>query len=445
LKEKMSNPMTGYPDPRQNPIAPPSESEVVGRILALQEQQKPWFVTIFSNIRDVINPPKQDPLQVSFRPLSEEELLHSSDPYLASLARLDQEHKKSYFQCLGESLKLLFSNEQLPAIQLTSRPLTEEELRQATGLAELEKTSLPWYRTFLGNLKDLLFPEKLPPLELTSRPVQVRELFEKDKYAGRSGVMSLAIHVGLVTLAFLLGTNKTIQSAVKNTMPVFSPVDIAPYQPQAAPKKQAMGGGGGGGDRSPLPASKGKLPRQDLKQFTPPMAVVNNPNPKLIMEPTIIVPPDVTLPNVNMAQYGDPTARIGPPSNGPGSGGGIGSGSGGGVGPGRGGGFGPGEGGGAGGGAFRIGGGVSAPVPIYKVEPEYSEEARKAKFQGTVLLSIVVDETGKTTNVRVVRPLGMGLDEKAIEAVLKWRFRPGYKEGRPVAVMANVEVNFRLL
>jgi TonB family protein len=228
-------------------------------------------------------------------------------------------------------------------------------------------------------------------------------------------------------------------------MPVFSPVDIAPYQPQAAAKKQAMGGGGGGGDRSPLPASKGKLPRQDLKQFTPPMAVVNNPNPKLIMEPTIIVPPDVTLPNVNMAQYGDPTARIGPPSNGPGSGGGIGSGSGGGVGPGRGGGFGPGEGGGAGGGAFRIGGGVSAPVPIYKVEPEYSEEARKAKFQGTVLLSIVVDETGKTTNVRVVRPLGMGLDEKAIEAVLKWRFRPGYKEGKPVAVMANVEVNFRLL
>ena len=73
-----------------------------------------------------------------------------------------------------------------------------------------------------------------------------------------------------------------------------------------APKKQTMGGGGGGGDRSPLPASKGRLPKASLRQFTPPMAVVNNPNPKLTMEPTIIAPPDVNLPQVNMAQYGDP-------------------------------------------------------------------------------------------------------------------------------------------
>ncbi|HPT25633.1 MAG TPA: energy transducer TonB, partial [Bryobacteraceae bacterium] len=197
--------------------------------------------------------------------------------------------------------------------------------------------------------------------------------------------------------------------------------------------------------RSPLPASKGRLPRADLKQFTPPVAVINNPNPKLMMEPTILVPPDVPLPNINMAQYGDPLARIGPASNGPGSGGGIGSGSGGGVGSGRGGGFGPGEGGGVGGGVFRIGGGVSAPVPIFKVEPEYSEEARKAKYQGTVLLAIVVDVDGTTRNIRVLRTLGMGLDEKAIEAVSKWRFRPGMKGGQPVPVQANVEVSFRLL
>jgi TonB family protein len=94
---------------------------------------------------------------------------------------------------------------------------------------------------------------------------------------------------------------------------------------------------------------------------------------------------------------------------------------------------------------YRIGGGVSDPVPIFKPEPEYSEEARKAKFQGSVLLSIVIDENGKTRDVRVLRPLGLGLDEKAIEAVLKWRFRPSQKDGRPVAVTANVEVNFRLL
>ena len=163
------------------------------------------------------------------------------------------------------------------------------------------------------------------------------------------------------------------------------------------------------------------------------------------MEPTIVVQPDAPLPNVNMAQLGNPLGVTGPPSNGPGSGGGIGSGKGGGVGPGSGVGFGPGSGAGTGGGVFRIGGGVSRPELIFKPEPEYSEEARKAKFQGTVTLSIVVMPDGSTSNIRVIRPLGLGLDEKAIEAVRKWRFRPSLKDGNPVPVHANVEVNFRLL
>src|SRR5262249_20359922 len=171
----------------------------------------------------------------------------------------------------------------------------------------------------------------------------------------------------------------------------------------------------------------------------------NNADPKLTMEPSIIAPPVVALPQVNMSQYGDPLARIGPPSNGPGSGGGIGSGSGGGVGSGKGGGFGPGEGGGVGGGVFRVGGGVSAPALLFKKEPEYSEEARKAKYQGTVTLYVEVDPSGKATNIRVLHSLGWGLDEKAIEAVRQWKFRPGMKDGKPVTVQASIEVNFRLL
>ncbi|RPI19789.1 MAG: energy transducer TonB, partial [Acidobacteriales bacterium] len=137
--------------------------------------------------------------------------------------------------------------------------------------------------------------------------------------------------------------------------------------------------------------------------------------------------------------------RIGPPSSGTGSGGGIGSGSGGGVGSGRGAGFGPGEGGGFGGGVFRAGGGVTSPVLTFKVEPEYSEEARKAKYMGTVLLYVEVNERGLPQNPRVLRAVGMGLDEKAIEAVMKWKFQPGRKDGKPVTVAAQVEVNFRLL
>ena len=84
-------------------------------------------------------------------------------------------------------------------------------------------------------------------------------------------------------------------------------------------------------------------------------------------------------------------------------------------------------------------------MPIFSPEPEYSEEARKAKFQGTVRLSLVVDEHGLPTQIKVITPLGLGLDAKAIEAVQKWKFKPGIKDGKPVAVQASVEVNFRLL
>jgi len=96
-------------------------------------------------------------------------------------------------------------------------------------------------------------------------------------------------------------------------------------------------------------------------------------------------------------------------------------------------------------GVYEVGGGVSAPTVLYKVEPAYSEEARKAKYQGTVILRAEIDTTGHAVNLQVIRGLGMGLDEKAVEAVNKWRFRPGYKDGRPVTVAASIEVVFRLL
>jgi TonB family protein len=302
----------------------------------------------------------------------------------------------------------------------------------------------PWYKSFIQNIKDVVNPPKLAPLEVTSKPVAVKDIWGLYGHKKQSFMASFGFQVCLVGLVLVLGTNKAVQDKVKEFVPLIAPIDLAP-PPVATPKKQMMGGGGGGGDRSPLPASKGRLPKAALKQFTPPMAVVNNPNPKLTMEPSIIAPPDVSLPNVNMSQYGDPLAKIGPASNGPGSGGGIGSGSGGGVGSGKGGGFGPGEGGGVGGGVFRVGGGVTAPALLAKVEPEYSEEARKAKYQGTVLLYVQVSPEGKAVNMRVLHSLGLGLDEKAMEAVKKWRFKPGTKDGKPVTVEAQIEVNFRLL
>jgi len=208
-----------------------------------------------------------------------------------------------------------------------------------------------------------------------------------------------------------------------------------------ASKTQA-GGGGGGGDRDKLQASKGSPPKFAKDQFTPPMVVVRNEAPKLPMDPTVVGPPSITFP---LGPTGDPLAGvIGPPSNGTGSGGGIGSGSGGGVGSGHGPGVGPGEGGGIGDGIYKVGGGVSAPRTIYAPDPEYSEEARKAKYQGTIILYMIVTADGRPRDVRVVRSLGMGLDEKAIEAVRSWRFEPAKNDGHPVAVQINVEVSFRL-
>ena len=85
------------------------------------------------------------------------------------------------------------------------------------------------------------------------------------------------------------------------------------------------------------------------------------------------------------------------------------------------------------------------PSIIRKIEPEYSEEARKAKWQGTVQLSVVIDETGHARDLKVSKSLGLGLDQKAMEAVAKWLFKPGMKDGRPVAVFATIEVTFHLL
>lgn len=216
--------------------------------------------------------------------------------------------------------------------------------------------------------------------------------------------------------------------------------DVSPYVLPASSKQSR--GGGGGGDRDKLAASKGVLPKQSMEQITPPMVVVRKEQPKLAADPTVVAPP---IQISQMGSLGDPLSTVlGPSSSGPGFGGGIGTGSGGGIGSGHGPGVGPGSGGGIGGGVYRVGGGVSAPTTIYAPDPEYSEEARKAKYQGTVELTMIVGADGRPRDVRVRRSLGLGLDEKAIDAVKTWRFEPARKNGQAVAVLIEIEVSFRL-
>jgi periplasmic protein TonB len=307
----------------------------------------------------------------------------------------------------------------------------------------VDQVEEPFYKSLFQNIKDLVNPPKLPPLEVTSKPVEVKDIWGLYGRQKKSFAMSMGLQIGLVALAVTALATKPVQDKLKQVATLVLPVDLAP--PVAPPKNQIMKGGGGGGDRSLLPANKGRLPKAAVRQFVPPQSVQANLNAKMTMDPSILAPPDVVLPNVNMPNYGDPLGKIGPPSNGTGSGGGIGSGKGGGVGSGEGGGVGPGSGGGFGGGVFRVGGGVTAPVLTYKKEPEYSEEARKAKYQGTVTLYVEVAPNGKAQNIKVLHSLGLGLDEKAIEAVKQWVFKPGLKDGKPVTVAASIEVNFRLL
>lgn len=202
-------------------------------------------------------------------------------------------------------------------------------------------------------------------------------------------------------------------------------------------------GGGGGGDRSTVPASRGTPPKFTEQQLAPPVIVVRNPTARLQVAPTVLGPPDLKLPqSKQLGELLSPNLAM--PSNGTGSEGGIGRNRGTGVGIGTGAGVGTGSGGGCCSGSYTPGHGISAPRALYDPEPDYSEEARKVKLQGSVVLSLVVDATGHPRNVRVARSLGMGLDEKAVEAVEKWRFAPGVKDGYPVATRVEVEVNFHL-
>jgi protein TonB len=297
---------------------------------------------------------------------------------------------------------------------------------------------MPWYLSLYGSLRDLIRPEKLPPLELTSRPVPVTDIWGVHKRNHRSRFVAAGIHVAVFSLLMFGFSSPIVQQAVEHKVTILDP-NLNPFIPTVTPAQ----GGGGGGAREPLPVSKGQAPKPALRQFTPPRII--DETPKLAMTPTIVAPPETVLPQNNMSNWGDPLARLSTLSNGPGSGGGMGAGHDGGLGPGDGPGFGPGGKGGVGEGVFNVGAGVSKPVVIYKIDPEYSEEARKAKYSGIVELAVIVDTDGHAREIRVAKSLGMGLDEKAIEAVAKWKFKPGMKGGQAVNVRALIDVNFRLL
>ena len=337
------------------------------------------------------------------------------------------------------------ANQVLTPPELEPRQDSPEERRFDSGyvpgfVKEIEVE--PVWKTMAASVREIFHPTKLPPLELTSTPIDVKDPFAVKRDPVSSGV-SLGVHIVIIALIawFIYLAHLHIKPITKKAD--VTNADIKPFMP-IAPAKQAMGGGGGGGSHDILQTPKGRLPKFEKVPIVPPM-VIKNDHPKLAVDPAINMPKDIIVPNQNMPDLGNPkSAIVGPQSNGPGSGAGMGTGSGGGVGSGKGNGFGPGSGGGTGGGAYHVGGGVSAPTLIYYVDPEFSDEARRAKYQGVSVLSIIVDAQGNVQRARVLRPLGMGLDEKAIEAVKQYRFKPAVFQGKAVPVEVNIEINFRI-
>jgi len=337
--------------------------------------------------------------------------------------------EEPWYKSIVSSIREAINPPKLPPLVITSKPV------EGT-LTDADKLEQPWYQSLIGNIKDLVSPPKLPPLEVTSKPVEVGSIWGAygDKQ-GRSLGAAFLIQIGALLLLFLIFQSPAVQNIIKKPG---DSILLAPYKTKLPIAADKAGGGGGGGQRAPTPIAKGAAPKFDRKPFIPPAVAV--PKPLLPMVPTISAP----APQITADTYGDPLSKLADNSAGQGING-LGDGKGGGLGNGNGDGLGDGSGGGTGGGVFRAGGEVSSPVLISKVEPEYSEEARKAKYSGTVLLSVVVDEKGVPQDIHVVRPLGLGLDEKAIEAVQRWRFRPGVRNGKPVRVRATIEVSFRLL
>ena len=293
------------------------------------------------------------------------------------------------------------------------------------------------------NVHDLFFPTKLPPLELTSTPIPVPDPMAVKRNPA-SVAISVVVNLGILAL-LLFAFRKQIATVVKPLISSNVDVNIAPWKPKT-PKPGDMGGGGGGGSHDIVEASKGRTPKIAKQPIVPPQ-VQTVDKPKIAIEPAINIqqniklPDNPTLPNIGVLTSHNNVVL----SNGQGSNG-IGTGKNGGDGSGNGNGFGPGTGGNVGGGLYRVGNGVSEPKLAFSVEAEFSDEARRAKYEGTVVISLIVDAQGNPQNVHVSRSLGMGLDEKAIEAVRQYKFKPAIeaKSGKPVPVPISVEVRFRL-
>ena len=309
--------------------------------------------------------------------------------------------------------------------------------RPETGAYNRSSLALEWDDTSLPvsqSVPELISKRNVEMTAAPNTPIWKGldlEAYERDR---TSCAAAFAIH--LVVLILILRLIAVHTEAVRAENTIVTPLRFTLYAPPpppvVMPVAKATGGGGGGAHQLVQP-SKGHPPVVAKMPVLAPQ-ILRIDQPKLAVEPAISVkiPESSNLPNLGVAQ----SPQIALASQGGGSTSGFGIGMGGGIGSGHGSGFGS--------GLMSVGGGVSAPQVIHSVDAEFTEEARQANFEGTASIQLIVDSQGYPQDVRVVRHLGMGLDQKAVDAVKQYRFRPAMYEGHPVAVQMRIEVDFRL-
>jgi protein TonB len=294
---------------------------------------------------------------------------------------------------------------------------------------------------FIAVMSEIPEPRHSPNAHFLIGEVQSVEA-EKGRLGG-SMAASLASHIGAVLLFIF------VIARMPPPAPTTAPPDRMPADVIWLNSPGPGGGGGGGGNKNPDPPKKAELPGKE--KITVP---VTKP-PALTPEPPKPEPPKPTaqlnIPAVNtqagiQEMAGTLTGLPVVASQGSGSGGGAGTGTGSGIGPGSGSGLGPGTGGGTGGGAYRPGNGVMMPTVLSEVKPSYTADAMRQKIQGIVMVEAVVLPDGGVGQVQVVRSLDptFGLDQEAVKAVRRWRFRPGTRFGQPVPVLVEIELTFTL-
>jgi TonB family protein len=264
---------------------------------------------------------------------------------------------------------------------------------------------------------------------------------EKSRLGG-SFAVSLATHIG--AFLFFIFVIATMPDA-----PSVAPREVMPTDIVWLNSPGPGGGGGGGGNKSPEPPKKAELPGQEkitVPVAKPPSLAPEPPKQEVPKPEAQLNIPAVTMSAGVQEMPGALTGLPSVPSQGSGSGGGAGTGTGTGIGSGSGSGLGAGSGGGTGGGFYRPGNGVAMPSVISEVKPSYTADAMRQKIQGVVMVEAVVMPDGGVGQVTVVRSLDptFGLDQEAVKAVRRWRFRPGTKQGQAVPVLVEIELTFTL-